>query len=273
MEADEDEVTREPFFDGESDENEDEATESYGDQQRATQLETLDEYSPRAESSDRSSDEKSVSSVCSDDIEFAKSYNIQLQNSRKKAAALFESEFIDRGSDAQISPPKSTNNTAQKEDKLIATSITSDCIHHRGVFLQTGDIVGLCDQDDGQMYFAQLTGFVQDIYCEKSASVDWLVPIRPTSREIFNPADYKIGLEDTQLRKLDSMIFIRHSPSDYYQTNRCHQRATHPRELDVNLRHYQKSGQPYIWTTMEPCRAPRVEPNHNHNIESEDISH
>jgi hypothetical protein len=249
---DEDEVTREPFYDESDDEHLRDKCQP--------KLETFDEeQGPLVESiNDGDDDDRSVSSLCSEDIKFAEAYNIQLQRSKQKAAALFESEFIDTGRNSKESNAKSSNEGVSNDARLIPTSVTSDCIHHRGVFLQTGDIVALCDQDDGQLYFAQLTGFVQDIYCEKSASVNWLVPIRPTSREIFDPADYKIGLEDTQLRKLDSMIFIRHSPSDYYLNNRCRESSNKLSEVD--LRHYQKRGQPYIWTTMEPCRAPRVEP-------------
>lgn len=244
MDIDEDEVTREPFY-HESDE--DECKNGDHPDQQEIKLETIDEDVGRTltKSSDGSIESRSVSSICSDDIELAKSYDIHLQKTKSKTAALYESEFIDP------KPP---------EKKLLTTSVTSDCIHHRGVFLQKGDIVGLCDQEDGQMYFAQLTGFVQDTYCEKSASINWLVPIRPTCRELFDPADYKIGQEDTQLRKLDSMVFIRHTPYDYYLNDRCRSTANQSsNELDLDLRHYQKQAHPYIWTTMDPCRAPKVE--------------
>jgi hypothetical protein len=265
MDIDEDEVTREPFYDDESDENEDDAN------QCQVKLERIDEDGSAAGTYNESCDDDSVSSLCSEDVEFAKSYNIQLQESKAKAAALFESRFIGGGHQSEVHKQETSEETTKRGEKLIPTSVTSDCIHHRGVFLQTGDIVALCDQDDGLMYFAQLSGFVQDIYCEKSASVNWLVPVRQTSREIFNPADYKIGLEDTQLRKLDSMIFIRHCPSDYYQTSRCRQSANEPAGLDVDLRHYQKRGQPYIWTSMNPCRAPRAEPRSHQGVD--DLTH
>lgn len=51
----------------------------------------------------------------------------------------------------------------------------------------------LDDNDD--VYYAQLRGFLTDQYCEKSAIVTWLLPTKdsPPPNETFDPATYIIG--------------------------------------------------------------------------------
>lgn len=142
---------------------------------------------------------------------------------------------------------------------IIPTSTTSDCIYHKGVFYQKGDIVALRDMDDKEMYFAQLTGFLQDQFCEKSASIVWLIPNRPTSRDIFEPDAYEIGYEEKKLRKLDSITFVRHCPFDFYKNKgkrwyNCNQLANEHIDFTSQIRTRNDS---FIWTTMSPTIVPK----------------
>lgn len=259
---DEDEVTREPFEDQDNDE--DDAGSLAGDHQSKYDS-NVPEHGKHndLETSDATlinQDEDDASSVCAEDIDYAKTFGIQLRGSKIRTdyQRLMNSDLFD----SKESKAKSDATKADdKKEPAIKTSTTSDCIYHKGCFYQKGDIVALCDQDDGQVYFAQLTGFLQDQYCEKSASVNWLVPTRPTSRQSFDPSAYRIGLEDEQLRKLDCMTFVCRCPHDYY-LRKFFQPNSQAAELGESLEtNYKKSNrnQTYIWTTMKPCSVPTIE--------------
>lgn len=261
------EVVREPFEDSQEVASDTSSSHQfkYDEQLEATRgLNELSDEREIARGQAISDDEDDGSSCAdADDINFAKSFGITLKSSKTQQSAykrLMNSDQFQSGQSELASFRH------ERPKPLIKTSITSDCIYHKGTFYQKGDIVALCDQDDGRMYFAQLTGFLQDQYCEKSASISWLVPTRPTSREFFDPSAYKIGLEDVQLRKLDCMTFVRHCPHDYYirkffktpSSNRDDQEQ----RVDAS---YSKDdrGHAYIWMTMEPCSVPTIETNIN----------
>jgi GATA zinc finger domain-containing protein 1 len=78
----------------------------------------------------------------------------------------------------------------------------------QGSYWQVGDIVSVLDEDDQQLYYAQLRGFLQDQYCNKSAVITWLVPVtgaKITNPSEFNPAAYVAGQErGIYLYKLDA---------------------------------------------------------------------
>lgn len=61
----------------------------------------------------------------------------------------------------------------------------------QGILYQAGDIVSIEDIE-GDLYYAQLRGFVQDQYAQKSAVITWLIPVvaRPTH---FDPALFVPG--------------------------------------------------------------------------------
>lgn len=210
------------------------------------------DYSGAGSASVGSSSEN-LTSIEDEDCNFAKEFGIELKNKKIKPTKsklskfdqLLNSEYLITGS------------TTSKVQPLIKTSVSSDCIYHKGTFYQKGDIVAVCDQDDGQVYFAQITGFLQDQFCEKSASVNWLVPIRKTSREFFDPTAYKIGLDDTQLRKLNSMTFVRHCPHDYYFRRLYDQQPSRDDNL-VESRKRSRKEHSYIWTTMDTCIVPTI---------------
>ena len=41
-----------------------------------------------------------------------------------------------------------------------------------------GDIVSVTDMEEGDIYYAQLRGFLIDQFAEKSAVISWLLPTR-----------------------------------------------------------------------------------------------
>ena len=63
----------------------------------------------------------------------------------------------------------------------------------QGVYYQIGDVVSVVDEQDGKTYYAQIRGFIQDQYCEKSAALPWLIPTQASPKDCFDPASYIIG--------------------------------------------------------------------------------
>ena len=96
-----------------------------------------------------------------------------------------------------------------------ATSMTLQSLFFKGQYYQVGDIVSMVDVDGGT-YYAQITGFLQDQYCEKSATVTWLLPLQESPTDRFDPSTYFLGPEEDLPRKLECMQFVCHAPSDYY---------------------------------------------------------
>lgn len=106
-----------------------------------------------------------------------------------------------------------------KSPSSVATVVTSDYIFYDGSYWQVGDIVAVIDVDDGQKYYAQLRGFLEDQYYQKSAVITWLVP-SPSSRSPhtgFDPLLYVAGPDEDLPRDMAHFEFICHAPSDYYR--------------------------------------------------------
>lgn len=61
------------------------------------------------------------------------------------------------------------------------------------MYYQIGDVVSVVDEQDGRTYYAQIRGFIQDQYCEKSAALTWLIPTQASPKDCFDPASYIIG--------------------------------------------------------------------------------
>lgn len=246
------EVTREPFEnDGQDEGRSDNGSQVHSEGQNN---DSLDDPKLQGDS------DHSSSCDSAEDADYAKSFGIDLKSSKIQSAY----ERLIKSDCFKTTPDAKQRDATQKP--VIKTSVTSDCIYHKGTFYQKGDIVAFCDQEDGLVYFAQIKGFLQDQFCEKSAAINWLVPIRPTSREFFDPGAYGIGLEDTQLRKLDCMTFVRHCPHDYY-LNRFFHNPNAPscsdgEQFETN---YKKKGidPAYIWTSMKPCSVPKIGPKDN----------
>ena len=67
------------------------------------------------------------------------------------------------------------------------------------MYYQVGDIVSLVD-DEGDVYYAQIRGFLQDQYYEKSAVITWLLPTSASSKEGFDPSTYILGRYTSELQ-------------------------------------------------------------------------
>ena len=61
------------------------------------------------------------------------------------------------------------------------------------MYYQVGDIVSLVDDND-DVYYAQIRGFLQDQYYEKSAVITWLLPTSASKKEGFDPSTYILGI-------------------------------------------------------------------------------
>lgn len=77
----------------------------------------------------------------------------------------------------------------------------------QGSYMQVGDIVSMTDEA-GDVYYAQVRGFMTDQYCEKSAAVTWLLPTKasPPPSQCFDPATYIIGNFNTLSHTLNNNI-------------------------------------------------------------------
>ncbi|XP_077993747.1 GATA zinc finger domain-containing protein 1-like [Glandiceps talaboti] len=131
-----------------------------------------------------------------------------------------------------------------KSPDSVSTVVTSSSIFYKGMYYQVGDIVSLMD-DEGGIYYAQIRGFMQDQYCEKSAVITWLLPTQATSKDHFDPATYILGPEEDLPRKMEYMEFICHAPSEYYKAKNA------PYDV-VPVSH--DTG--YIWTSIAPSKPP-----------------
>ena len=88
--------------------------------------------------------------------------------------------------------------------------------------------------EEGDIYYAQLRGFLIDQFAEKSAVISWLLPTResPPPNEGFHPATYVLGPEEEVPRKMEVIDFAR-----CYQHCHCH--WVHPC-LDYTLMDYSR---------------------------------
>ena len=63
----------------------------------------------------------------------------------------------------------------------------------QGILYQAGDVVSIEDIE-GDLYYAQLRGFLQDQYAQKTAVITWLIPMVPKPSHfdpaLFLPGDY-----------------------------------------------------------------------------------
>ncbi|XP_067868370.1 GATA zinc finger domain-containing protein 1 isoform X2 [Heterodontus francisci] len=116
-----------------------------------------------------------------------------------------------------------------------------------GIYYQVGDIVSVVDEDDEKIYYAQIRGFVQDQYCEKSAVITWLIPTQASSKDQFDAATYILGPEEDLPRKMEHFEFICHAPSEYFKS-----RSTPFPVIPI------RPEKGYIWTRVGPTPAVTV---------------
>lgn len=130
-----------------------------------------------------------------------------------------------------------------KSPSSVATVVTSDYIFFNGSYWQVGDIVSVTDVDDGLKYYAQLRGFLEDQYYQKSAVITWLIP-SPSSRHSqrgFDPSLYVAGPAEELPRDMAHFEFICHAPSDYFK----HGTQYKSQQVDSRLLGC-------VWTTLGP---------------------
>ncbi|NP_001080603.1 GATA zinc finger domain-containing protein 1 [Xenopus laevis] len=87
-----------------------------------------------------------------------------------------------------------------------------------GLYYQIGDVVSVVDEEDGKTYYAQVRGFIQDQYCEKSAALTWLIPTLSSPKDGFDPSTYIIGPDEDLPRKMECLEFVCHAPSEYFKS-------------------------------------------------------
>ncbi|TRY83221.1 hypothetical protein DNTS_032500 [Danionella cerebrum] len=108
-----------------------------------------------------------------------------------------------------------------KAPESVATIVTSESMFYKGIYFQIGDVIKVIDEDDGKPYFAQIRGFVQDQYCEKSAALTWLIPTQASPRDQFDPSTFIVGPEEDLPRKMEYLEFVCHAPSEYFKSRSC----------------------------------------------------
>ncbi|KAG8508413.1 GATA zinc finger domain-containing protein 1 [Galemys pyrenaicus] len=145
-------------------------------------------------------------------------------------------------------PPQSNGGGGGKQPikapESVSTIITAESIFYKGVYYQIGDVVSVIDEQDGKPYYAQIRGFIQDQYCEKSAALTWLIPTLASPRDQFDPASYIIGPEEDLPRKMEYLEFVCHAPSEYFKS-RSSPFPTVPTRPEKG----------YIWTHVGPTPA------------------
>nr|XP_058152968.1 GATA zinc finger domain-containing protein 1 isoform X2 [Dasypus novemcinctus] len=145
-------------------------------------------------------------------------------------------------------PPQSNGGGGGKQPikapESVSTIITAESIFYKGVYYQIGDVVSVIDEQDGKPYYAQIRGFIQDQYCEKSAALTWLIPTLSSPRDQFDPASYIIGPEEDLPRKMEYLEFVCHAPSEYFKS-RSSPFPTVPTRPEKG----------YIWTHVGPTPA------------------
>ncbi|XP_014795713.1 PREDICTED: GATA zinc finger domain-containing protein 1 [Calidris pugnax] len=142
-----------------------------------------------------------------------------------------------------------------KAPESVSTIITSESIFYKGVYYQIGDVVSVVDEQDGRTYYAQIRGFIQDQYCEKSAALTWLIPTQASPKDCFDPASYIIGPEEDLPRKMEYLEFVCHAPSEYFKS-RSSPFPTVPTRPEKG----------YIWTHVGPTPAISIKETVTNNL-------
>jgi len=71
-------------------------------------------------------------------------------------------------------------------------------------FLSIGDVVSLCGGDN-KVYYAQLRGFLCDLFGEKMGVITWLLPTADRKGGGFNPVEFYVGPDEDTPRRLETM--------------------------------------------------------------------
>jgi hypothetical protein len=153
-------------------------------------------------------------------------------NSISNETSGFKEEYVDTMlSDSITSQNRRTKlfkrkaNPIRCEAKSISRLSTSDYVFHRGFYIQIGDIVAMCDENDREnIYFAQIRAFLIDETGQKSACVTWLVPKSHEHKRIKSLKDFDanlfaLGPSEELPRPLDCMEFVSRPKDCFYNIN------------------------------------------------------
>lgn len=114
----------------------------------------------------------------------------------------------------------------RKESHILSHHPLSFCLCRQGVYYQTGDVIRVIDEEDGRPYYAQIRGFVQDQYCEKSAALTWLIPTQASPKDHFDPGTYIVGEQfEMGTVLLSSFIYQSCLLSDLFGNCACRSRS------------------------------------------------
>ncbi|KAM9308662.1 GATA zinc finger domain-containing protein 1 [Gastrophryne carolinensis] len=139
----------------------------------------------------------------------------RLRNTKYKSAPAIEKKVSTKGKGRRLIF-KLKNPI--KAPEAVSTIVTSESLFYKGLYYQVGDVVSVVDEEDGKIYYAQVRGFIQDQYCEKSAALTWLIPTVSSPKDGFDPATYIIGPDEDLPRKMDCLDFVCHAPSEYFKS-------------------------------------------------------
>ncbi|KAJ1101008.1 hypothetical protein NDU88_006083 [Pleurodeles waltl] len=142
-----------------------------------------------------------------------------------------------------------------KAPESVSTIITAESIFYKGMYYQVGDVVSVTDEQDGKAYYAQIRGFIQDQYCEKSAALTWLIPTLASPKDQFDPASYIIGPDEDLPRKIEYLEFVCHAPSEYFKS-RSSPFPTIPTRPEKG----------YVWTRIGPTPAMSIKESVTNSI-------
>ncbi|CAF1335594.1 unnamed protein product [Adineta steineri] len=149
---------------------------------------------------------------------------------------------------------------SKKPEKCLSQSTTFklfDVLYSKGRRFEVGDIVYLIDSNLSYFY-AQIRALFQDEHVNAFAFLTWLLPTSintSTNNFHFDPNAYSIGPNEEYPRSLNSLSFVCHAPSDYFQVKTYPQSVTTDNKRSFN----------YIWTQVYDNNNINNNNNNNEN--------
>ncbi|CAF0808198.1 unnamed protein product [Adineta ricciae] len=133
----------------------------------------------------------------------------------------------------------------KKPEKCSSQSTTFklfDVLYSKGRRFEIGDIVYLIDSNLS-CFYAQIRALFQDEHVNAYAFLTWLLPTSiksSTNNFQFDPNAYSIGPNEEYPRSLNSLSFVCHAPSDYFQVK------TYPQSMTTDNKRSFK----YVWSQI-----------------------
>jgi len=177
------------------------------------------------------------------------SSSIIIKGKRTKPIETIKSQLPIKVSTRQQPSVRSNRKTlafkAKKPEKCLSQSTTFklfDVLYSKERRFEVGDIVYLIDSNLS-CFYAQIRALFQDENVNAFAFLTWLLPTSlksSTNNFHFDPNAYSIGPNEEYPRSLNSLSFVCHAPSDYYQVKTYPQLTTTDNKRSFN----------YIWTQI-----------------------